>query len=94
VRGSASTLICRTYPLLVSAAHGPADTRRCGIISVRGWRMKKYEYRCNRCMIIEDRWLRGGVEPLCSVACSKCGGLAIRLPVSSSIECVFLQISG
>jgi hypothetical protein len=53
--------------------------------------MKKYEYRCNRCMIIEDRLLHGGVEPLCSVACSKCGGLAIRLPVSGSIECVFFR---
>jgi hypothetical protein len=92
VRGSASTLICRTYTLLVSVAQGPADTRRYDFTSLRRWRMKKYEYRCNRCMILEDRWLHGGVEPLCSVACSKCGGLAIRLPVSGSIDCVFFKM--
>jgi hypothetical protein len=54
--------------------------------------MEKHEYRCNRCLIIEDRWLSGGLKPLCSVACSKCGGLAIRMPVSESIDNLFEEI--
>jgi hypothetical protein len=58
----------------------------------KGVRLKKHEYRCNRCLIIENRLLSEGIKPLCSVACSKCGGLAIRLPVSESIDKLFEEI--
>jgi len=61
------------------------------LISSRGWGLKKHEYRCNRCLIVEERWLSGGLKPLCSVACSKCGGLAIRMPVSESIDKLFRE---
>ena len=54
--------------------------------------MKKHEYRCNRCLIIENKWISEGLKPLCSVACSKCGGLAIKLPVSESIDNLFKEI--
>lgn len=60
--------------------------------SPRGRRMKKHEYRCNRCLIIENKWISEGLKPLCSVACSKCGGLAIKLPVSESIDNPFKEI--
>jgi hypothetical protein len=51
--------------------------------------MKKYEYRCNRCLIIEERWLFNSKKPSDSVPCHKCGSLAIRLPWSKSIDKVF-----
>jgi hypothetical protein len=43
--------------------------------------MRKYEYRCNRCFIIEERWLLNSKKPINSIPCHKCGGLAIRLPL-------------
>ena len=42
--------------------------------------MKKCEYRCNRCLIIEERWYLRFEEPLNSIPCHKCDGLADRLP--------------
>ena len=52
--------------------------------------MKKYEYRCNRCLIIEEKWvLYSNNQPSLSVPCHKCGGLALRLPWSKSKEYVF-----
>jgi hypothetical protein len=54
--------------------------------------LEKHEYRCNRCLIIENKWHAGGLKPLSSVACSKCGGLAIRMPVSESIDNLFEEI--
>jgi hypothetical protein len=56
--------------------------------------MKKHEYRCNRCLIIENKWISEGLKPLCSIACSKCGGLAIKLPVSDSIDNLFKERAG
>ena len=58
----------------------------------KGVRLKKHEYRCNRCLIIENKWISEGLKPLCSIACSKCGGLAIKLPVSDSIDNLFKEI--
>ncbi len=51
--------------------------------------MKKYEYRCDRCMIIEERWIRYSDKPSNRVLCHKCGGLALRLPWPKSQEDVF-----
>jgi len=51
--------------------------------------MNKYEYRCNRCLIIEERWHFNSKKPTDSLPCHKCGGLAIRLPWSKSIDKVF-----
>jgi rRNA maturation endonuclease Nob1 len=42
--------------------------------------MNKYEYRCNRCLIIEERWLFNNEKPRNTTFCQKCGGLAIRHP--------------
>ncbi len=51
--------------------------------------MQKHQYRCNRCLIIEERALWAGMSPLSSVPCSRCGGLAIRLPANESIAHLF-----
>ena len=51
--------------------------------------MNKYEYRCNRCLVIEERWLLNSNKPSNSIPCHKCGGLALRLPWSKSKEDVF-----
>jgi hypothetical protein len=51
--------------------------------------MKKHQYRCNRCLIIEERVLWAGMAPLSSVPCSRCGGLAIRLPAAESVAQLF-----
>ena len=51
--------------------------------------MRKYEYRCSRCLIIEERWLLNSKKPANSVPCHKCGDLAIRLPWSKVIDKVF-----
>lgn len=48
--------------------------------------MTKYEYRCNRCLIIEEKWYSKSYDPSVSVTCQKCGGLAFRIPWSKSIE--------
>ena len=42
--------------------------------------MNKIEYRCNRCLVIEERWLLKSNKPSNSIPCYKCGGLALRLP--------------
>lgn len=51
--------------------------------------MTKYEYRCNRCLMIEERWLINSNKPSNSIPCDKCGGLALRLPWSKSKRAVF-----
>ena len=48
--------------------------------------MKKYEYRCDRCMIIEERWVLYSDKPSNRVLCDKCGGLALRLSWQISQE--------
>jgi hypothetical protein len=52
-------------------------------------KMKKFEYRCNRCLIIEDRWLFNSEKPTNSIPCHKCGELAIRLPLEKWKDNVF-----
>ena len=39
-------------------------------------RMKKIEYRCNRCLIIKERWIPNTQRPTPCTPCHKCGGLA------------------
>jgi hypothetical protein len=56
--------------------------------------VKKHQYRCNRCLTIEDRVLREELAPLCSVPCSRCGGLAIKLPVAESVAALFADPVG
>jgi hypothetical protein len=51
--------------------------------------MKKIEYRCNRCLLIEERWLLKFQKPTNSTPCHKCGGLAIRLPLEKWKHKVF-----
>jgi hypothetical protein len=51
--------------------------------------MKKIEYRCNKCLIIEERFLPNFQEPQNTAACHKCGGLAIRLPLSKWKDKIF-----
>jgi len=51
--------------------------------------MKKCEYRCNRCFIIEERWIHSSQRAFNSVPCHKCGGLALRLPWSKFKENIF-----
>jgi hypothetical protein len=51
--------------------------------------MKKIEYRCNRCLIIEEKWYPSSSKPFHSIPCHKCGGLALRLPWSKHKEAVF-----
>ena len=51
--------------------------------------MNKIEYRCNRCLEIEERWLHKSNKSSNSIPCHKCGGLALRLPWSKSIDKVF-----
>jgi len=46
--------------------------------------MNRYQYRCNRCLIIEDEWVHNGNLPSNSVPCHKCGGVANRLPPPTS----------
>lgn len=48
--------------------------------------MTKYEYRCNRCLIIQEKWYSKTYDPSVSVPCQKCGGLALRIPWSQSNE--------
>ena len=48
--------------------------------------MKKYEYRCERCMIIEERWVLHSDKPSNRVLCHKCNGLASRLSWQKSQE--------
>ena len=51
--------------------------------------MKKIEYRCNRCLRIEEKWFPKSQKPTNSVPCHKCGGLAIRLPLEKWKHKVF-----
>jgi len=51
--------------------------------------MKKYEYRCEKCMIIEERWVLYSDKPSNRVLCHKCDGLALRLPWPKSQKDVF-----
>jgi rRNA maturation endonuclease Nob1 len=51
--------------------------------------MKKYEYRCNRCLVIEEKWYLNSNKPSTSVPCQRCGGLALRIPWSKSQEFIF-----
>jgi 3-methyladenine DNA glycosylase AlkC len=51
--------------------------------------MNKIEYRCNRCLVIEERWLLKSNKSFNSIPCHKCEGLALRLPWSKSIDKVF-----
>ena len=41
--------------------------------------MKKYEYRCQRCRIIEQRCILNDSMPTESVSCRKCNGEAGRI---------------
>ena len=51
--------------------------------------MNKIEYRCNRCLVIEERWIVNSNRPFNSIPCYKCGGLALKLPWSKSKDAVF-----
>ena len=51
--------------------------------------MKKLEYRCGRCLIIEEKWATNSKKPSITVPCHKCGGLAIRIPWSKAKDGVF-----
>ena len=51
--------------------------------------MKKYEYRCEKCMTIEERWTFGTVKPSNFIFCFKCGNEALRYPPSKSQENVY-----
>lgn len=55
--------------------------------------MKRHQYRCNTCLILEERWLREGVEPFFAVPCPKCAGLAIKLPTSDSMSKIFADLA-
>jgi hypothetical protein len=41
--------------------------------------MKRCQYRCNKCLVIEERFIFGGQEPLLTVPCSRCGGPTVVL---------------
>ena len=51
--------------------------------------MKKYEYRCDECMIIEERWILYAGNPPNSIFCHKCDSLALRHPRPKSKENVY-----
>ena len=53
--------------------------------------MEKIEYRCGRCLIIEERWFLKFQKPTNSAPCSRCGGLAIRLPLEKWKHKVFVD---
>jgi len=48
--------------------------------------MRKYEYRCERCMIIIERWVLYSGKPSNRVFGHKCDGLALRIPWLKSQE--------
>ena len=54
--------------------------------------MKKFEYRSNRCLIIEEKWYLNSNSASISVPCQKCGGLALRIPWSKSQEFIYEDI--
>ncbi len=48
--------------------------------------MQKYEYRCQRCMIIEERWILNKSMHTESVPCRKCGGEAEKIISGSNFK--------
>jgi hypothetical protein len=54
--------------------------------------MKKYEYRCDKCMIIEEIWILGTGKPSNYIFCYKCGSEALRHPCPKSQENVLKKI--
>ena len=54
--------------------------------------MKKYEYRCDKCMIIEERWILGTAKPSNYIFCYKCGSEALRHPCPKSQENILKKI--
>ena len=51
--------------------------------------MKKYEYRCDRCMTIEERWILYADKPPDSIFCHKCDGVALMHSRPKSKEKVY-----
>jgi len=45
--------------------------------------MKKVEYRCYRCMIVDPKWLLNNVKSADYSTCSKCGGESKRISSES-----------
>jgi hypothetical protein len=43
--------------------------------------MKKVDYRCNRCMIVESRWLSNTARSFEYITCSGCGGESVRIGI-------------
>jgi hypothetical protein len=41
--------------------------------------MKRVEYRCYRCMIVESKWLMNNVKSADYITCSKCDGESKRI---------------
>jgi len=52
-------------------------------------KMKKYEYRCNNCLLILEKMVLDSIKPLNSIPCQMCGGLALKLPWSESKDRIF-----
>lgn len=50
--------------------------------------MKRLEYRCEKCMIIEERWYINSHKPTSGVTCHLCGGVASKIPLSNSNETI------
>lgn len=59
-----------------------------GRIKLRIIKMKKLEYRCDRCLIIEEKWYLSSHDPTNRVLCHLCGGPALRIPLSESNESI------
>ncbi len=51
--------------------------------------MKRLEYRCDKCLIIEEKWYVNSHQPSNSVLCHLCGGPALRIPLSTATDCHF-----
>ena len=45
--------------------------------------MKKVEYRCYQCMIVESKWLVNNVKSADYSTCTKCGGESKRISSES-----------
>ena len=57
--------------------------------------MKKVDYRCYRCMIVESKWLLNNVKSADYIACNKCGGHSKRIStesVSSTDSAAFFKL--
>ena len=46
--------------------------------------MKKVDYRCYRCMIVESKWLFNNAKLTDYTTCSKCGGESKRISAESA----------